>query len=140
MTVSLSEKRRDHLSIQISPCRLTMQAKRYRSSLCSLVEIVHSQSTKIRVIGLEGVAWQTNESLVRSSKRLHVSSLSSCADAEQASFMIPYSCNITGQLTRHAKLGRRSASGACHLCNFSTPMSAMIVRFFAVIKRLLGIE
>ena len=70
--VSRSEKRRDHLSIKVSPRRLTMQAKRYRSSLRSLVEIVHSQCIKIRVMGFEGVAWQSDESLVCSSKHLHV--------------------------------------------------------------------
>src|SRR5579862_9709767 len=70
--VPRSEKRWDHLSVEVSPGRLTMQAKRYRRGLRSFVEIVHSQRTDISVMRLEGVVWQSGKSLVLGSKRLHV--------------------------------------------------------------------
>jgi hypothetical protein len=83
----------DHVSIEVAPARLAVQAEHSRPG--ALVEMVEAQSVDLGVAGLVVVAGQRREALVGGAEEIHRGVLSwsgsppdRCSSARQRSFVL----------------------------------------------------
>ena len=70
------DQKRDHLAVQVTPRRLTMQEQHRRRIGRAFIQIMHAQLTTVvvidhQVMGGEGVAWQVIEAAVWGAKDVH---------------------------------------------------------------------